>query len=283
MLRYTACEFISARRFMPTDGAQKKESASLLAKNEPEPFAVLNAAATAPTLLVCDHACLRLPKALGSMGLDPAARRCHIALDIGAGPLTERLAEILGVTAVLCQYSRLVVDCNRQLMDPGAYLEFGDGIVVPGNRNLRQDSKDIRAGEIYWPYHDAIDAQIKRLQLHNSYPVFVSIHSFTPVLNGAFRTWEMGVLWDKDRVTAEIFLHGLREAGYLVGDNEPYSGKAPQDFTVDHHAEPIGLAHVGIEIRQDLIHRADGVMKIADVLREIIQSVPTQRSPTDIA
>ena len=30
------------------------------------------------------------------------------------------LAEELGVTAVLQNYSRLVVDCNRELMDPGA-------------------------------------------------------------------------------------------------------------------------------------------------------------------
>ena len=61
----------------------------------------------------------------------------------------------------------------------------------------------------------------------------------------------MGVLWDQDRVTAKIFVHDLREAGYLVGDNEPYSGKAPQDFTIDHHAERGNLPHVGIEIRQE--------------------------------
>ena len=42
-------------------------------------------------------------------------------------------------------------------MDPGAFLEFGDGIIVPGNRNLSQSGKDMRAGSIYWPYHDAID------------------------------------------------------------------------------------------------------------------------------
>ena len=62
---------------------------------------------------------------------------------------------------------------------------------------------------------------------------------------------------------ADIFLEGFRAAGYLVGDNEPYSGKAPQDFTIDHHAESNGLPHVGIEIRQDLIDNDEGVEKIA--------------------
>ena len=91
------------------------------------------------------------------------------------------------------------------------------------------------------------------------------------------------MLWDKDPVTAEIFIHDLREAGFLVGDNEPYSGKAPQDFTVDHHAEAAGLAHVGIEIRQDLIDDEQGVDTIAAVMSETVRSLPARVTPTDIS
>jgi predicted N-formylglutamate amidohydrolase len=268
---------------MPPDGANKKKPETILAANEPQPFVIKNPGATSPILLVCDHASRRFPASLGNMGLDPAARRCHLALDIGAGALTEQLSDSLGVTAVLCQYSRLIVDCNRQLMDPGAFLEFGDGIIVPGNRNLHQDEKDARANEIYWPYHRAVDGQIERLGQQGIAPVLISIHSFTPVMNGESRTWEMGILWDQDRVTSEIFVRDLREAGYLVGDNEPYSGKAPQDFTIDHHAERINLPHVGIEIRQDLIHHDDGVETIAAVMHDVIASVPARINPTDIA
>jgi predicted N-formylglutamate amidohydrolase len=267
---------------MPTEGTDKIPTEPLLAGDEPQPFVIRNPEATAPILLICDHASRRFPAVLGSMGLDPVARRCHLALDIGAGALTEKLAESLGVTAVLCEYSRLIVDCNRQLMDPGAFLEFGDGAVIPGNRNLHQGEKDVRADEIYWPYHNAIEAQIERLRQQDVEPVFIAIHSFTPVMNGESRTWEMGVLWDQDRLTAEIFVHDLREAGYLVGDNEPYSGKAPQDFTIDHHAERIGLPHVGIEIRQDLIHHDDGVQVIAGIMHKIIASLPARLKPTNI-
>lgn len=247
---------------------------SLLAPDEPGPYRVLNPLATAPILLVCDHASCRFPKSLGDMGLDPFARRCHLAIDIGAGPLTEALAGSLGVTAVLQNYSRLVVDCNRQLMDPGAFLEYGDGILVPGNRNLHRDDKDLRASALYWPYHVAIGEQVERLKKAGSLPVFISIHSFTPVLNGEAREWQMGVLWDKDEKTRQIFLDGLRGAGYHVGDNEPYSGKAPQDFTIDHHAEEPGLPHIGIEIRQDLIDDDEGVAEIAAVMHDVIASIP---------
>ncbi len=91
-----------------------------------------------------------------------------------------------------------------------------------------------------------------------------------------------GHLVGQDRVTSKIFVHDLREAGYLVGDNEPYSGKAPQDFTIDHHAESKNLPHVGIEIRQDLIHHDDGVQRISEILHKVIESLPARIQPTDL-
>jgi predicted N-formylglutamate amidohydrolase len=252
----------------------------LLSAAEPGPFRVLNPLADLPILLICDHASCQFPKSLGDMGLDPFARRCHLAVDIGAGPLTERLAASLGVTAVLAQYSRLVMDCNRQLMDPSAFLQFGDGILVPGNRNLHQDEKDLRAKAIYWPYHEAVDEQVQRLRSTGPAPSFIAVHSFTPVMNGEARPWEMGVLWDTDTRLRDIFLEDFSAAGYLVGDNEPYSGKAPQDFTIDHHAEEIGLPHIGIEIRQDLIDDDEGVDEIAAVMHRIIESIPRRLEET---
>lgn len=247
---------------------------SLLSAGEPSPFYVLNAVSSAPILLVCDHASCRFPEALGDMGLDPFARRCHLAIDIGAGPLTENLSDSLGVTAVVAQYSRLVVDCNRELLDPGAFLEFGDGILVPGNRNLHQADKNARAEAIYWPYHTAIDQQINRLKSIGPPPALISVHSFTPVLNGESRPWQVGILWDKDPKTAEFFVEEFRAAGYKTGDNEPYSGKAPQDYTIDHHAESIGLPHVGIEIRQDLIADVAGVEAVASVMHKMLEQLP---------
>ena len=135
----------------------------MLTDDDPLPFVIINGESTSQVLLVCDHASRRLPAALGNMGLDPFALRCHLALDIGAAALTGRLAKKLSLTAVLCQYSRLIVDCNRQLMDPGAFLKFGDGIVVTGNCNLHAADKKIRADEIYWPYHNAVASQVERL------------------------------------------------------------------------------------------------------------------------
>jgi predicted N-formylglutamate amidohydrolase len=258
----------------PCSSNHDTDEIAFLSAAEPGPFRVLNPLAEAPILLVCDHASYRFPNMLGDMGLDPFARRCHLAVDIGSGALTEQLAHRLDVTAVLAQYSRLVVDCNRELMDPGAFLEFGDGVIIPGNRNLSSEARKRRADALYWPYHRAIDEQVRRLQRITPEPAFIAVHSFTPVMNGETRRWQMGVLWDTDARLRDIFLEGFEAAGYCVGDNEPYSGKAPQDYTIDHHAESNNLPHVGIEIRQDLIDDDVGVENIAAVMHEIIASIP---------
>ena len=259
---------------MPDGPANDNNAPTLLSAVEPSPYFVTNSVSEFPVLLVCDHASCRFPQSLGDMGLDPFARRCHLAIDIGAGSLTEALSDSLGAAAVLAQYSRLVIDCNRELLDPGAFLEFGDGIIVPGNRNLRPEDKAARADEIYWPYHHAIDQQIKRLKTIGPPPAFIAIHSFTPVLNGQARPWQVGVLWDADSRLSDIFIDEFRAAGFVTGDNEPYSGKAPQDFTVDHHAEQGRLRHAAIEVRQDLIDHEEGAARVATVLHRIIEQIP---------
>jgi len=272
---------------MPITGTRPASAVPpLLAAEEPPPFRVLNASAVKPIILLCDHASRRIPKSLGDLGLDPAALRCHLAWDIGAGALTRYLAAALEATAVLAGYSRLVVDCNRQLLDPQAFLEYGDGQVVPGNRGLTPAHKEARAGAIYWPYHQAVAAQLERLRAAGLSPVVLAIHSFTPVMNGISRPWEIGVLWDKDARAAEVLIPGLRQAGYCVGDNEPYSGRAPQDYTIDNHAEAAGLPHAGIEVRQDLVSDELGVEQVADSLLPLCRALPGQtggtlRAPAD--
>lgn len=244
-----------------------------LGEKEPPPYTVLNRDSARPLILVCDHASRRIPACLGDMGLDPLTRRCHLAWDIGAGALTRELAARLGATTVLAGYSRLVMDCNRELTDPSAFLEFGDGVAIPGNIGITDQEKADRAQALFWPYHHAIETEVARLSKNGVKPLMLAIHSFTPVLDGVSRRWQMGVLWDVDSRVSSIMISKLRQAGYEVGDNQPYSGRAPQDFTIDHHAEGGGLPHVGLEIRQDQILKPSGVKKVADVLAPVITEI----------
>src|SRR5438105_2024263 len=68
--------------------------------------------------------------------------------------------------------------------------------------------------------------------------------------------WDIGIgiLYSRDARLAHIMLDLLRAEGDLaVGDNAPYAITEASDYTVPMHGERGGLAHVEIEIRQDLI------------------------------
>lgn len=228
-----------------------------------------------PVLLACDHASSRVPASLRDLGLPARDLARHIAVDIGAADLTRRLAELLQVPAVLSGYSRLVVDCNRHLDDPSAFPLTSDGSVIPGNQALSDESRAARADGLYWPYHRAIAHLLESL---GPCPALVAVHSFTPDLGGVARPWHAGVLWDRDDRLAEPLLRALRADGaWLIGDNEPYSGRHPAGYTMDAHAESRGLPHVSIEVRQDLLASADGIARWAALLASALRPILAAR------
>jgi predicted N-formylglutamate amidohydrolase len=67
----------------------------------------------------------------------------------------------------------------------------------------------------------------------------------------------------------------LADAGAIVGDQLPYSGKL-LNATMNLHAEANAIAYVGIEMRQDLIADDAGVGLWADRLAFVIESVARQ-------
>ncbi len=259
-------------------------SAALLAADEPPAFEVLPGARHCAVLVSCDHASNRVPRQLGSLGLDPALLQTHISWDIGAAAVTRGLAARLGSTAVLAGYSRLVIDCNRRLDDASSIPVVSDGQLIPANQALEAAERARRAAACFQPYHDALSRELSRLAEAGSAPLLVAVHSFTPVMKGQRRPWDCGVLWDRDPHVASRLLESLRARGDLVvGDNEPYSGRHPADYTVDHHAEAHGRPYACIEIRQDLLGDAAGIARWTSILAEALEPIverPNRARPT---
>jgi predicted N-formylglutamate amidohydrolase len=218
-------------------------------------------------LLVCDHASAAVPAALSQLGLSSEALARHIGWDIGAAALTRALAERLDARAILAGYSRLVVDCNRHPDDPSSMLALSDGERVPGNEHVEAAERAARLAECFDPYHAAISAALAALQALGAAPMLVAIHSFTPALAGRARPWHVGILWDRDPRLAAPLLAALRtRPGLVVGDNEPYSGRHPADYTVHRHGAASAYPHVCIEVRQDQIDTDAGVERWAGLL-----------------
>ena len=244
---------------------------ALLGADDPPPFVILNEHGAAPALLVCDHASRAFPRSLARLGLSEFATWRHIAWDIGAAELTRGLADALGAPAVLAGYSRLVVDCNRSPDDVEAFRATSDGHEIPGNRLLTDSDRAKRLACLFDPYHEAIGAMLGGFRSRGVVPLFISVHTFTPAMGGDDRPWHVGVLWDRDEASARYLISGLRaEPGLVVGDNEPYSGKHPSDFTVHQHAEAAGLPYVCLEIRQDQFESPAGTERWVRRLARLI-------------
>ena len=225
-------------------------------------------------LILVDHATNRMPAEYGTLGLPPAELERHIAYDIGAGPLGRALAARFNAPAVLSGFSRLLIDPNRGEDDPTLIRQLYDGTVVPGNYPMAPDERERRLDRFYRPYHDAVGAMISAVaSASGRAPLIFSVHSFTPVMQGAVRPWHVGVLWDKDDRVARPLIEMLAAGGRLtVGDNEPYDGALRGD-TMFRHAIVNGFPHALIEIRQDLIADAAGAEAWASRLAPIVDAI----------
>jgi predicted N-formylglutamate amidohydrolase len=256
----------------------------LLGPAAPPPAITVNAEGKAPVFLTCDHASARIPDALGTLGLEEGDLERHIAIDIGAAALTEKLAARFDGTAVAAGYSRLVIDCNREPEDHTSIREISEGLVIPGNRRLTAADREARVTEIFAPYHQAISARLDAFEARGAVPVFLAIHSFTPRFRDVARPWHVGILSNRDRRIADPLIAALKaDSSLVVGDNEPYSALHFAGYTVDAHAVKRGLASVMIEVRQDLIAHVDGVERWAgllyDALAPILEDPSLYRKP----
>jgi predicted N-formylglutamate amidohydrolase len=226
----------------------------------------------AQALLVCDHAGKRIPERLNGLGISEEALSRHIGWDIGAADLTRRLANRLDAPAVLCHTSRLVIDPNRRPVSPGSIPPVSDGCVVPGNEQLSEAEIRRRIDEHFLPYHRTIGRRLGQFRRSGVIPVLIAVHSFTPRMNGEDRPWSVGVLWRGDqRLSAPVLAWLRAKGGFIVGDNQPYSGIADFGITVTFHAQRPRLPHIMFEVRQDEIDTRPRAEAWADLLFESLR------------
>ncbi len=246
----------------------QRRAAPLLQPGDPEAVVRLNADSDAPVVLVCEHAGQAIPIGLGDLGLGAVDRARHIGWDIGAGAVTRKLAAALGAPAVLLNYSRLVIDCNRPPEAEDSIPEISDGIGVPGNVALRDEDRAMRIAALFDPFQAAVSALLR------SKPrlATLSVHSFTPRMGGTDRPWDVGLLHRHDTTTAERLRRYLLEAdpALCIGMNQPYQIDDASDWFVPRHGEASGLAHCLIEIRNDHIRDTAGQSHWAALLTDAI-------------
>ncbi|MGO9606460.1 MAG: N-formylglutamate amidohydrolase [Candidatus Binataceae bacterium] len=256
-----------------TEAAGADAAGKLIAADEPAPFLAERREGRSNFVIVVDHASARIPRVLGDLGLPPSQLNRHIAWDIGALAVARQVAEALDAAMVAQNYSRLVIDCNRDPRVASSIPTMSEASEIPGNIGLTGEQRDTRRKEIFEPYHDHIGALIDERAAAGRPTILVAQHSMTDAYNGVRREMHAAVLYNRDRRFAGLVLERLRrEAELVIGDNQPYFVSDETDYTIPHHGEARGLPHVEIEIRQDLLIDESGqrewAMRIMRVLQE---------------
>jgi predicted N-formylglutamate amidohydrolase len=231
----------------------------LLAPDEPPAVTAKRRTGTSCYVIAVDHASRRVPRCLGTLGLSEADLRRHIAWDIGALAVAEGVSAALDAPLVAQNYSRLVIDCNRRLGDPGSIPPLSETTAIPGNVGIPEEQVTARQREVFEPYHAHLRDLLDERAGAGRRTILIVQHSMTDVFLGVRREMHAAILYDHDARFAGCLLEALRsQPGLIVGDNQPYSGKERVGFTTPHHGEPRGIPHVEIEVRQDLITTSAG-------------------------
>lgn len=246
---------------------------------DPEPVEVVNAESESPLLLVCEHAGRAIPGGLTSLGLSQETLALHIAYDIGAEILARQLAGKFGCRLIVQRYSRLVIDCNRPPGSAQSVPAVSDAIDVPGNLALAAEDRRRREAEIFEPYAEACLREVARAGIRYTF----SLHSFTPVMQGIRRPWDVGFLY-RDRCSRAERLVDLARNLYprkTIGDKQPYGISDDTDWFVPVCAEKRGIPHCLIEVRNDHLADGDGCARWAEHLHSLLTQFMEDVDATD--
>lgn len=245
------------------------EPTPLLAPDEPPSFVIDNPDGRSRFFLTCDHASNRMPRALGDLGLQPEQMELHVAYDIGARVMAQRMSERLDATLVRTCYSRLALDPNRPPGSPGSIPVQSETTRVPGNEGIDAAERRRREATLFHPYHDAIGRLLDSRLARGIVPIYVAVHSFTPVYFGEARHVEVCVSWRTDDRVGRV-LHGAIDAlgRWKVVAHDPFIITLQGDWGVPYQGEGRGLPSALLEVRQDFIDDEDDARAWGDRLAE---------------
>ncbi len=203
-------------------------------------------------LLTCEHASHHIPDRYQSLfAQQTSVLKSHRGWDPGTFELGKALACKFDAPLFATSVSRLLVEVNRSPRHPRLFSEFTSG--------LSADEKQELMAAFYFPHRLAIENWIAEQITDLQSVLHISLHSFTPILNGQIRNADIGLLYDPQR-PAELALCDQWHAAWKelqpevrVRRNYPYRGTDDGFTTYLRRRFPDPL-YAGIELEVNQQH-----------------------------
>ena len=227
---------------------------------------IIQPTAQGPFFFTAEHASNFLPCPLNHS--DQQFLHTHWAIDIGIAELTALLCEGLHSQGIQTEFSRLWIDANRAPKQDGIIKEAIHGIPLSFNQRLSPAAREFRQTHFHDVYHNALT---KALSKHETPPLLISMHSFTPIWNDQLREMDIGVLFDRDEDIAHAFAELFRQEGFFVALNQPYSGKNGLIYSADRHGRENNIPYVEFEFNQSIICSQNRIEHVAQRVIRVLQ------------
>jgi len=210
---------------------------------------------------------------------DPAhANRRHEACDWGMEPLFNAMAQRDKRLAMLsATHSRLVVDLNRK-PETMIYSTSSElSTPIPGNMNLSPTERDKRLDTYYRPYHKALDQLLQDTKAKFGHVLWLDIHSFSPIWQGAPRNVGIGTLKAERSPFSDKAEGWLSKVfGETFKADEPYSMIQPEIRGLSGGYDAAlrnGASYFGLEIRNDLLTTPEQISEMSDKIIDFISEL----------
>lgn len=197
-------------------------------------------------ILSCEHGGHEVPRELADLFADAGVElESHAGWDAGALDLALAIAADRAAPLVACRTTRLVVDANRDERSPDVFSAR--------TRALGAARREELLARWHRPHRAAVEDLVGLAVGAGRRALHLSVHSFTPVLDGRPRDVDVGVLFDPRRpgeaALARDWLDELRGRApeLRCAENEPYLGVA-DGLTTTLRGRFEARRYVGLEL-----------------------------------
>ena len=225
-------------------------------------------------ILSCEHASNAIPKEYTNL-FSPHSEliQSHFGHDIGAELLFEAVEKQINADySIKGLYSRLLIELNRSLH----HNHLFSSITKP----LDASVKDKIIQYYYTPYRESIEGQIQNYIQKGKGVIHLSIHSFTPLLNGKERTTDIGLLYNpsssSEKALCKAWKLNLKAhfPNLVIRLNYPYLGKSDGLTTYLRKQFPENYSGIELEIKNDLIETPNWSLIEQGLIKSFKKSLP---------
>lgn len=216
-------------------------------------------------IISCEHASRAIPPEFRSLFREGrSALATHRGWDIGVLPVARKLAALGDSVLLEGNFSRLLVDLNRNEDSPVLFSEWTKTLSAPAREAILK-----RYHRPHWRHSEtAVQKAIRR----SGNAIHWGVHSFTPKMNGYLRPTQIGILYDPSRpreaAIATRWQRRLKKScDYRIHRNLPYRGTGNGLISTFRKRLPASQ-YLGfeIEVNQALLKDPRSTARIADLL-----------------